>query len=222
MCNRSCLAKVDVERGEGCTGYCQTVCRRCLQPCSWDIEGYVLYSLSIFDCVQKVSKCFICVLFIVICHVIVIHFDTCTSGVCCMVLINYLTVGICTTLNRASRRARAYSTHRIGFGVAAGELSRFQRREPVVTKFARPLVYHIRERCWRTIKGPEFFFWRWYWSPYPWAFHSTPTFCSSLLSLWIIISYPQASCLKTFYFQHLPSSFIVQVLQAFLCFSWWI
>jgi len=31
MCNRSCLAKVDVERGEGCTGYCQTVRRRCLQ-----------------------------------------------------------------------------------------------------------------------------------------------------------------------------------------------
>jgi len=31
MCNRSCLAIVDVERGEGCTGYCQTVCRRCLQ-----------------------------------------------------------------------------------------------------------------------------------------------------------------------------------------------
>jgi len=32
MRNRSCLAKVDVELGEGCTGYCHTVCHRSLQP----------------------------------------------------------------------------------------------------------------------------------------------------------------------------------------------
>jgi len=31
MYNRSCLARVDVERGEGCPRYCQIVCRCCLQ-----------------------------------------------------------------------------------------------------------------------------------------------------------------------------------------------